>query len=162
MTEEPTTEPTTEPTSDPGTTRKIVVGVDGSAGASAALAWAVEHAPLLDAEVLVIHSMDVTMAAPPPTVPAPPFVIDDQLRAGMREALHEWCAPLREAGVPYRAELYEGNPVGAINELAEREGAQLIVVGRRGRGGFAELLLGSVPHSLAHHARIPVVIVPPP
>ena len=142
------------------TTRTIVVGVDGSEGAAAALAWAVAHAPLLDAEVVVVHSMDVTMAMPPPTVAAPPFVVDDSLRAGMRDALHEWCAPLRDAGVPHRAELYEGNPVGAITQIAEKVHADLIVVGRRGHGGFAELVLGSVPHSLSHHASVPVVIVP--
>lgn len=139
----------------------MVVGVDGSAGAAAALAWAVEHAPLLDAEVIVVHSMDVALAVPPPTVATPPFVVDDDLRAAMRDALHEWCAPLREAGVPYRVELYEGNPVGALTQVATDEGAEMIVVGRRGHGGFAELLLGSVPHSLSHHATIPVVIVPP-
>lgn len=142
------------------TTRTMVVGVDGSDGAIAALAWATEHAPLLDAEVIAVHSMDVTMAMPPPTVASPPFVVDDQLRAGMRDALHEWCAPLRDAGVPYRAELYEGNPVGAINAVAEQFGADLVVVGRRGHGGFAELLLGSVPHSLTHHCPVPVVVVP--
>lgn len=142
------------------TTRTMVVGIDGSEGAAHALAWAIEHAPLLDAEVVVVHSMDVTMAMPPPTVGAPPFVVDDQLRTGMRDALHEWCAPLRDSGVPYRAELFEGNAVGAITQIAEKVGADLIVVGRRGHGGFAELLLGSVPHSLAHHATVPVVIVP--
>lgn len=140
--------------------RRIVVGVDGSEGADAALAWVVQYAPVLDAEVVVVHSMDVTMAVPPPTVASPGFVVDDELRAGMRDALHHWCAPLRDAGVPYRAELYEGNPVGAITQVAEAEGAALIVVGRRGHGGFAELLLGSVPHALAHHASIPVVVVP--
>ncbi len=142
--------------------RRSGVGVDGSEGAGAALAWAVQYAPVLDAEVVVVHSMDVTMAVPPPTVAGPGFVVDDELRAGMRQALHEWCAPLRDGGVPYRAELYEGNPVGAITQVADAEGAELIVVGRRGHGGFAELLLGSVPHSLAHHASIPVVIVPAP
>ena len=140
--------------------RTMVVGVDGSQGATAALAWAVEHAPLLDAEVVVVHSMDITLAMPPPTVAAPPFVADDKLRAGMRDALHEWCAPLRDAGVPYRAVLYEGNAAGAITQIAEREGADLVVVGRRGHGGFAELVLGSVAHSLSHHAKVPVVIVP--
>lgn len=138
-----------------------MVGVDGSEGAAAALAWAVEHAPLLDAEVVVVHSMDVALAVPPPMVAAPPFVLGDELRAAMRDALHEWCAPLRAAGVPYRAELYEGNPVGAITTIAEHEHADLIVVGRRGHGGFAELLLGSVPSSLTHHAPVPVVVVPP-
>jgi nucleotide-binding universal stress UspA family protein len=140
--------------------RRIIVGIDGSTGAAAALAWAVEYAPLIDAEVIVVHSMDVTMAMPPPTVAAPPFVVDDALRTGMRDALHEWCAPLRESGVEYRAELYEGNAVGAITQLAAQEGADLIVVGRRGHGGFSELVLGSVPHSLSHHATVPVVIVP--
>jgi len=142
------------------TQRTMVVGIDGSPGAATALAWAIEYAPLIDAEVVVVHSMDVSMALPPPTVGASPFVVDDALRAGMRDALHEWCAPLREAKVPYRAELYEGNAVGAITQLAERESADLIVVGRRGHGGFSELVLGSVPHSLSHHATIPVVIVP--
>jgi len=142
------------------TQRTMVVGIDGSPGAATALAWAIEYAPLVDAEVVVVHSMDVSMALPPPTVGASPFVVDDALRAGMRDALHEWCAPLREAKVPYRAELYEGNAVGAITQLAERESADLIVVGRRGHGGFSELVLGSVPHSLSHHATIPVVIVP--
>ena len=142
------------------TQRTMVVGIDGSPGAATALAWAIEYAPLVDAEVVVVHSMDMSMALPPPTVGASPFVVDDALRAGMRDALHEWCAPLREAKVPYRAELYEGNAVGAITQLAERESADLIVVGRRGHGGFSELVLGSVPHSLSHHATIPVVIVP--
>jgi nucleotide-binding universal stress UspA family protein len=142
------------------TTRKIVVGIDGSPGAQLALAWCVEYAPLLDAEVLVVHSIDISMAVPPPTVAAPPFVLDDELRSGMREAVHDWCAPLRDSGVPYRAELYEGNAAGALAKLAKDEAADLIVVGRRGHGGFAELVLGSVAHSLAHHAHIPVVIVP--
>jgi nucleotide-binding universal stress UspA family protein len=140
--------------------RKIVVGTDGSPGARAAIDWVVEHAPLLDAEVIVVHSMDVALALPPPTVAAPPFVVDDQLRQGMRDALHEWCAPLRDAGVPYRAELYEGNPVGAINQVVQQEGAHLVAVGRRGHGGFVGLLLGSVASSLANHATVPVVIVP--
>jgi nucleotide-binding universal stress UspA family protein len=149
-------------TADMSEQRKIVVGMDGSAGAAAALAWAVEYAPLLDAEVIVVYSMDVTMAVPAPTVAAPPFVVDDALRSGMRDALHDWCAPLRDSGVTYRAELYEGNAVGAITQLATEEHADLIVVGRRGHGGFSELVLGSVPHSLSHHATVPVVIVPAP
>lgn len=142
------------------TTRTIVLGIDGSAGAQAALAWAVEYAPLVDAEVIVVHSMDVSMPVPAPTIDAAPFVVDDALRTDMRGALHDWCTPLRDAGIAYRAELYEGNPVGAITRLAREAGADLIVVGRRGRGGFTELVLGSVPHALSHHAHVPVVIVP--
>jgi nucleotide-binding universal stress UspA family protein len=142
------------------TSHRIVVGVDGSAGAARALAWAADHASRLDAEVVVVHSIDVALAIPPPTVAAPPFVIDDRVRADLRSALDEWCAPLRDAGIPHRALLYEGNPTAAISQIARDEHADLIVVGRRGHGGFAELLLGSVANSLAHHATIPIVIVP--
>jgi nucleotide-binding universal stress UspA family protein len=144
------------------TTRTIVLGIDGSAGAQAALHWAVEYAPLVDAEVIVVHSMDISMPVPAPTIDAAPFVVDEALRGDMRGALHDWCAPLRDAGIAYRAELYEGNAVGAITRLAKEAGADMIVVGRRGHGGFTELVLGSVPHSLSHHAHVPVVIVPAP
>jgi nucleotide-binding universal stress UspA family protein len=45
-------------------------------------------------------------------------------------------------------------------EIARTEGAELVVTGRRGRGGFAELLLGSTSHQLTHHVDRPLVIVP--
>jgi nucleotide-binding universal stress UspA family protein len=81
-------------------------------------------------------------------------------RQAAREALHEWVAPLRDQGVEHRTEVVDGSPASALDKVATRENADLIVVGRRGEGGFAELLLGSVPHALAHHAHRPVVIIP--
>jgi nucleotide-binding universal stress UspA family protein len=47
-----------------------------------------------------------------------------------------------------------------IMKVAADVEADLVVVGRRGHGGFSELLLGSVPHALSHHCDVPVVIVP--
>jgi nucleotide-binding universal stress UspA family protein len=52
------------------------------------------------------------------------------------------------------------DPARGLMEVAHRENADLIVTGRRGRGGFAELLLGSTSHALTHHAALPIVIVP--
>ena len=140
--------------------RTIVLGTDGSTGARSATDWVAANAPLLGAEVAVVHSIDLTMTLPPPTVPAAPFVIDDTVRAAVREQLHDWCAPLRAAGIVVHEELFEGSPVEAITRVARDRGADLIVVGRRGHGGFAELVLGSVAHTLSHHAEVPVVVVP--
>jgi nucleotide-binding universal stress UspA family protein len=51
-------------------------------------------------------------------------------------------------------------PAETLIRVARELSADLLVVGRRGHGGFAELLLGSVPHTLSHHADVPLVIVP--
>lgn len=83
------------------------------------------------------------------------------MRRDIAETLErEWCAPIREAGVPFRSAVETGKPATILMQVADREDARMIVVGSRGIGGFAELLLGSVSHQLAHHARRPLVIVP--
>jgi len=73
--------------------------------------------------------------------------------------LEEWCGSLG-TGVPVRAVLAEGYPANVIRETADAENADLVVVGRRGLGGFTELVLGSTSHHLAHHLNRPIVIVP--
>ena len=140
---------------------KIIVGVDGSPSSARALEWCAAHAPALGAEVVAVFSVELPVYSasgfgylpiPTPTEPD-------------REALHdvikdEWCAPLAKASVPFRAVVMDGSPAPAIIALAEKEGADLVVTGRRGRGGFAELLLGSTSHQLSHHLDRPLVIVP--
>jgi nucleotide-binding universal stress UspA family protein len=69
------------------------------------------------------------------------------------------AAQLAAARVRYRAELIAGGPKALI-EFAGSEEADVIVVGRRGRGGFAELVLGSLSHHLVHHSHTPVIVVP--
>ena len=65
-------------------------------------------------------------------------------------------------GVPFDTRVVDGDPAPAIMELADEVDAVMVVVGRRGCGGFAELLLGSVPHRLTHHCERPVLVVPAP
>jgi nucleotide-binding universal stress UspA family protein len=140
---------------------KIIVGVDGSTSSARAVEWCAVHARALDAEVVAVFSIDLPVYGasgfgylPIPT-PAEPD----------REELHdvmqrEWCAPLSKASVPFRAVVMDGSAAPAIIALAEKEGADLVVTGRRGRGGFTELLLGSTSHQLSLHLNRPLVIVP--
>jgi nucleotide-binding universal stress UspA family protein len=84
-----------------------------------------------------------------------------------REEIHrrfeqDWCRPLEEAGVRYRALERDGRPAAVLREVAEAEDADLVVVGRRGRGRVTELLLGSVSHELSHICRRPVLLVTAP
>jgi len=140
---------------------KIVVGVDGSESASRAVEWCARMAPRLAAEVVAVHAVEEPVY-PVPTlayVAVPP--LSDESRAELLRLLdEEWCAPLRNAGVTYRAELTDGPSASVLVQVADAEDADLLVTGRRGRGGFAELVLGSTSHHLTHHAGRPLVIVP--
>ena len=138
---------------------RIVVGVDGSDHSTRAVQWCADHAAALDAEVIVVHVIDAPVYLGTSGVPIP------ALSPEQRQDLHdlvggEWCKPLADAGVPYRVELRDGSPTIAIMRAAESERAELVVTGRRGRGGFAELVLGSTSHQLSHHLDRPLVIVP--
>jgi hypothetical protein len=83
-----------------------------------------------------------------------------QWRVDTERVLDEdWCMPLRQARVPYRASTAGGGPRGLLG-LANREHAEAIVVGRRWRSGLAELVLGSFSHHLVHHSSRPVIVVP--
>jgi nucleotide-binding universal stress UspA family protein len=79
----------------------------------------------------------------------------------IRSALAEqWTRPIRQAGIPTRCEVLEMAPVPGLIEIADRENAEAIVVGKRARGSLSEHLLGSVAADLVHHSRRPVVVVP--
>lgn len=139
---------------------KIIVGVDGSLQSARALEWCVRYAPQLEAEVVVVFSMEIPVLAASSFVALPPPPVEpdrDEVRTVVEA---EWCAPLVDAKVPFRVVLMDGPAAAAIISLAEHEAADLVVVGRRGRGGFAELLLGSTTHHLSHHLNRPLVIVP--
>jgi len=69
-------------------------------------------------------------------------------------------ARLAEAGAPGELQLVEGSTAEAIMQAADRDGAELLVVGSRGRGHVRSALLGSVSRELASRSRCPVVIVP--
>ena len=140
---------------------KILVGVDGSEHAQRAVAWCAAHAVGLDAEVIVVHALEVAsyVGYGPPYVwltgPTP-----EQREAARDVATREWCKPLADAGVAHRVVILDGDAAGALLETARSENVDLVVTGRRGLGGFKELVLGSTSHHLSHHLDRPLVIVP--
>jgi len=142
---------------------EIVVGVDGSEESRAALDWAVEEGRLRQAPVLAIHAWEV------PMVPAPTGLVPPSVEAvGDLTELREDAASLVEtmvretaadaADVEIRPLTVEDKPVNALLDAAERNDAQMIVVGSRGHGGFVALLIGSTSDQIARHATCPVVI----
>jgi nucleotide-binding universal stress UspA family protein len=139
---------------------KIVVGVDGSEPSLRAVAWCAKYGAALGAEVIAAHAVEVPVY---PTAagffPMPAYTPPD-LEHLRKVVAEEWCAPLTAAGVPFRAEVREGYPANVIKDLAASESADLVAVGRRGLGGFGELLLGSTSHHLSHHVPCALVIVP--
>lgn len=144
------------------TTRRVVVGVDGSPQSVEALHFAAREAKLRGATLHVISSYAypyITLLVP--LGPEPPT--REQLRADALETIEQALAQVAESDpaiveIETVREAVEATPVAALLEAAA--GADLLVVGARGRGGFAGLRLGSVSQQCAQHAPCPVVIVP--
>jgi nucleotide-binding universal stress UspA family protein len=141
---------------------KIIVGVDGSPSSARAVEWCAAHAPAVEAEVVAVHAIEIPVYASSGLGSVPLPVASEPDRDELRDVIRrEWCMPLSKASVPFRVVLTDGRtPASAIMAAAEHAGADLVVTGRRGRGGFAELLLGSTSHQLSHHLDRPLVIVP--
>jgi len=136
----------------------IVVGVDGSAEAAAALRFAVAEAALREAPLHVISAWEVPATAVAGAM-VPAIALGDFERTAEEAAEQAVVEAGRlEPGVQCTARAVHG-PAAAM--LVEATGpADLLVVGRSGRSRVAELLLGSVSRQVLHDARCPVVVVP--
>ncbi|HET6847907.1 MAG TPA: universal stress protein [Gaiellales bacterium] len=138
----------------------IVVGVDGSAGAARALEFAVREAELRKSELRVVCAWQAPITAYAGAMIAPaidPATFASELRQAAQKQVD--AALAEHNGVSTNVVLREGNAAAILIDEGHR--AELIVIGSRGLGGFAGLLLGSVGHQVAAHAACPVVIVPP-
>ncbi|MFE0465316.1 universal stress protein [Kitasatospora sp. NPDC058965] len=143
--------------------RRIVVGVDGSRASATALRWALDQAAATGADVVEtvgVWEVPGYYALAGGMLPPPPEGLEpDRLAA---KVLAETVA--REAGdrpaVPVTQLVLPGPAAAAL--LRQAEGAELLVVGSRGLGGFAGVLLGSVSRHVVEHAPCPVVVVRAP
>ena len=138
--------------------RRIAVGVDGSESSAAALKWAIRLAKGMGSQVIAVYAIDIPVYLLEPY--DVPIQFDEDWRAAMKTEFEDrWCRPLKVAGVRYRSVMEDGRAASVVAAVADRENADVIVVGRRGRGGVAELLLGSASHELVLHSRRPVMVV---
>jgi len=140
----------------------IIVGVDGSGHSHRALEWAAREAALRQASltVLTVHQPLSAWAAAGPVIYP---VNDGETAESARElAEREANEALKEIGDQLPAEVtvraVDGLPAEEL--LRAAEGAEMLVVGSRGAGGFARLLMGSVSTQVTHHANCPVVVIP--
>lgn len=136
--------------------RHIVVGVDDSCGAQTALEWALDEARRHQARLTVLHVFRFEVA----WVDRADLQRWSEMERRAAEATLAHIVEKAEvpAGVDLEARVAEGDPVRVLIE-ASRE-ADLLVLGSRGRGGLAGLLLGSVSQRCAERALCPVVVVP--
>jgi nucleotide-binding universal stress UspA family protein len=139
----------------------IVVGIDGSDQSRRALEWALEEARLRRLPLRVVHTWTYPRSAGFAYVSAE--MIDPSfLSNAASDVLDETVGDVLgdATDVQIEKKVVEGAAARVLVE--EAQGAELLVVGSRGHGGFSGLLLGSVSQQCAHHAPCPVVIVGTP
>lgn len=136
---------------------RIVVGVDGSAPAGRALDVAIQQARLHDdAIVFPIHAWrPATWMGPPDKVGR--VTSHEDMRQAAHQLLEDALADVPD-DITLDPATVEGPPAAALLRLAED--ADLVVVGTRGRGGFADLRIGSTSQHLTAHSPCPVLVVP--
>lgn len=138
-------------TTDTSPTR-IVVGVDGSASSKDALRWAARLGTALGVGIDAISAWEVTSTYGWSGLP--PYDAEYALKI-LTQTVDEVFGPERPADLRLLTET--GSAPWVLIDVSKR--AQMVVVGSRGHGGFAGLLLGSVSAKLAEHAKCPVLVV---
>ncbi len=148
--------------------RKILVAIDRSSQSEAVFEQALEVAKKEDASLMVLHCMSEFQGS---TIYGNMYGSElvnfsHEMRTQWsqeREQARQWLALYSEKatvqGVPTQTALKLGDAGSSIRKLAEDWGADLIVLGRRGRRGLAEIVLGSVSNYVVHYAPCSVLVV---
>jgi nucleotide-binding universal stress UspA family protein len=133
---------------------RIVVGIDGSDGSKHALRWAATLAQLLGARIDAVAAWELPTASLLRALP-PSFSPEPDIERLLTDTVDEVLGADRPADL--RRKVLEGPAAQTL--ITAAEGALMLVVGSRGLGGFAGVLLGSVSARVAEHAACPVLVV---
>jgi nucleotide-binding universal stress UspA family protein len=138
--------------------KTIVVGVDGSPGSRRALTWAAAEAAEHGADLIVVNVWEHTLLPPAGSVsvsehyvPDPSQRTADDLLGVIKDELGD------DPPVRVQPQIKQGRPAKVL--IDESAKADLLVVGNRGHGGFAGLVIGSVSQHVAAYAKCPVTVV---
>jgi len=147
--------------------RTIILGYDGSECAREALDAAVDLArDRPGSRIIVVHGREVNLAVGGGPMAAELIVpeLEDSeplpAEAAVRSLLDEAAARIVAAGVAVESTFVGRSSSAALLDVAEREGADMIVVGSHGTGAIRGMLLGSTPYKLLHRSHVPVLVVP--
>jgi nucleotide-binding universal stress UspA family protein len=138
-------------------TQRVVVGVDGSPGAEAALRWAVEEARCRDLALDLVNVWHPPLMVVGPGAAPPITDLEKYAEEAAHRVLDEAAAAIRPSGVPLRTLAVEGRAAHELVRLAAD--ADQLVVGERGHPAISRLLLGSVSSAVVHHATVPTTVV---
>jgi len=136
----------------------ILVGVDGSTPSLHALDWAAAEAAVRGWSLHLVCSYSLPSFTAASLDGGYAALDDTAIQEGARAVLAEGVARVSHHGVPITTKVHTGDAAGVLVELSRE--ARLAVVGTRGRGGFADRLLGTVSSALPAHAHCPTVVVP--
>ena len=137
----------------------IIVGVDGSGHSRRALEWAMKEAAVrrVPLTVITVHEISVGYWGSGVVYPEDHAVAEHARRAVQLE-VEKVLDSLGESRPSVTVQALSGTPAHEL--LSAARDADMIVVGSRGTGGFARLLMGSVSTQVSHHAHCPVVVIP--
>ncbi|GAA3357784.1 universal stress protein [Saccharopolyspora gregorii] len=135
----------------------VVAGVDGSVHGDRALEFACEAAEALRCDVVAVQAAPDSAFIPGPFEHPDREELVERAERALAEAVAGFAPDHPDVAV--RRLTSSMDPISALTEAAS--GARLLVVGRRGSGGFSEALLGSVSRGVLHRAACPVAVVPP-
>lgn len=141
--------------------KNILVAVDESQQAAAALDIAIELARAVGASLTIVHAIDPALvaSASADTMAANTVEIElDELQNAGRELLEKAVARAKAAGLETMSMLRDGAPAATILDTARRSNCDLIVIGTHGRHGVARMFVGSCAESVLRESTVPVLI----
>lgn len=144
----------------PVSIKRIVVGMDFSRSADAAMAQAFSLAARFDVPVDLVHVLEPGALTAPATLGAMALGDGKAIFEGIDRELTSRAQQAAAAGVICQTESLQGSPSRELVRHAEKTGADLIVVGTHGRTGLPHILLGSVAQKVVQRASCSVLVVP--
>ncbi len=141
----------------PADSGRVIVGIDGSDASKDALRWAYRQAAQSGSELVAVAVWSYVTMSYPSMSGYVPTVNDIDLEADTKLMLEQTVKEVLDTSTGVRLVVTEGHPADVLVRFSE--GADLVVLGSRGHGGFVGALIGSVSQHVVAHAACPVVVI---